>query len=52
VTWDFLPEWTLRLGLRLTDDQREVTSSAGFGAHIYVLNRPRTFGGQVIVRFE
>ena len=27
------------------------TASAGFGAHIHVLNQPLTFGGQVILRF-
>jgi iron complex outermembrane receptor protein len=24
LTWDFRPDWTLRLGLRLTDDERDV----------------------------
>jgi iron complex outermembrane receptor protein len=28
------------------------TASAGFGAHVHVLNQPRTFGGQIIVRYE
>jgi iron complex outermembrane receptor protein len=28
------------------------TSRSGFGAHIHVLNQPRTFGGQIILRFE
>jgi hypothetical protein len=28
------------------------TASAGFGAHIFVLNRPRTFGGQVVIRYD
>ena len=27
------------------------TASAGFGAHIHVLNQPLTFGGQLIFRF-
>jgi iron complex outermembrane receptor protein len=28
------------------------TASAGFGAHVHVLNQPRTFGGQIILRYE
>lgn len=40
----------------LTDEEFATTgfdtASAGFGAHIFVVNQPRTFGGQVILRFE
>lgn len=28
------------------------TASAGFGANVFVLNRPRTFGGQVILKYN
>ena len=28
------------------------TASAGFGAHLHVLNQPRTWGGQLILRYE
>ena len=28
------------------------TASVGFGAHIHVLNQPRTFGGQLILRYK
>ena len=27
------------------------TASAGFGAHVHVLNQPRTFGGQITLRY-
>ncbi|OGT81347.1 MAG: hypothetical protein A3H91_13470 [Gammaproteobacteria bacterium RIFCSPLOWO2_02_FULL_61_13] len=53
--------WDDRLELALfvrniTDERYTVTgfdtASAGFGANIFILNRPRTFGGEVIFRFE
>ncbi|MBI1732799.1 MAG: TonB-dependent receptor [Gammaproteobacteria bacterium] len=28
------------------------TASAGFGAHVYVMSRPRTFGGQLILNYD
>jgi len=40
----------------ITDERYSVTgfdtASAGFGANIFILNRPRTFGGEVILRWE
>jgi iron complex outermembrane receptor protein len=40
----------------LTDEEFVVTgfdtASAGFGAHIFVLNQPRTWGGQIIIRYN
>jgi iron complex outermembrane receptor protein len=40
----------------LTDEEFVVTgfdtASAGFGAHIFVLNQPRTWGGQLIIRYN
>jgi len=40
----------------LTDEKFIVTgfdtASSGFGAHVFVLNQPRTWGGQVIFRYE
>jgi hypothetical protein len=28
------------------------TASSGFGAHVHVLNQPRTFGGQITFRYK
>ncbi len=53
--------WDDRLELamfvrNITDERYLVTgfdtASAGFGANIFILNRPRTFGGEVIFRFN
>lgn len=40
----------------ITDERYAVTgfdtASSGFGANIFVINRPRTFGGEIAITFD
>ena len=48
ATWDFIPDWTLRLGLRLTDDERKVSD---FNTFVYAAGA-LTGIGPVLTREE